>query len=72
MPCIPTFAVHPDSSNGFVIVASWPKGHVEQLVGVFDNPHDAEAWLVRYSSEFIAQLGPPSKRVIQLNDFRRR
>jgi len=70
MPCIPTFSISP-SEGGFVVFASWPKGRVEQLVGVFDSPKDAEIWLEQYGPDFIAQLGPPSKRVIRLDDFRK-
>lgn len=70
MPCVPTFSVQPHTEAGFVIVASWPKGHVEQLVGVFDTRVDAEVWVNRHSADFIHQLGPPSKRVINLDSRR--
>ncbi len=71
MPCVPTFAVRPHSDAGFVIIASWPKGHVEQLIGVFDTPHDAEIWVNRHAADPVEQLGPPSKRVIQLEQHRK-
>jgi len=72
MPCVPTFSVQPHSGAGFVVIASWPKGHVEQLVGVFETPLDANTWVARHSAAFVDQLGPPSKRVIQLDQHRRR
>lgn len=71
MPCIPTFSVRPHVEAGFVIIASWPKGHVEQLVGVFDTPRAAEVWVDQYAADFVEQLGPPSRRVIQLDQYRR-
>lgn len=71
MPCVPTFTVRPHPDNGFVIIAAWPKGHVEQLVGVFDTSRDAEVWLGRYSADFIDQVGPPSRRVVQLDAHRK-
>lgn len=70
MPCVPTFSVRPHLEDGFVIIASWPKGHVEQLVGVFTTSRDAEVWVGRHASDFVNQLGPPSKRVIQLDKYR--
>lgn len=72
MSCYPNFSVRPNGKIGFVIFAEWPKGHVEQLVGVFDSTMDAENWVARHSAEFIAQLGPPSKRVIKLSDYQSR
>ena len=71
MPCVPTFSVQPHSSAGFVIIASWPKGHVEQLVGVFETSLDARTWVARHSADFVQQLGSPSKRVVQLESFRK-
>lgn len=71
MPCVPTFSVQPHVEAGFVILASWPKGHVEQLVGVFGTQGEAEIWVDRHSADFINQLGPPSKRVIDLDSRRR-
>lgn len=71
MPCVPTFSVRPHSDVGFVVIAAWPKGHVEQLVGLFDSPIDAERWVERHSAEFIAQLGPPSRRIVILDEHRR-
>lgn len=71
MPCVPTFSVRPHSSAGFVIIASWPKGHVEQLVGVFETLIDAKTWVARHSSDYVEQLGPPSKRVVRLEEYRK-
>lgn len=71
MPCVPTFSIRRHSSAGFVIIASWPKGHVEQLVGVFETSLDAKAWVDRHSRDFVEQLGPPSKRVVRLEEYRK-
>lgn len=72
MPCVPTFSIIPHDTEGFVVVAAWPKGHVDQLVGVFDSPDHAERWVARHAAEFIAQLGPPSRRVSSMDDYRKR
>ncbi len=40
---------------GWVILAHWPSGRSEQLIGVYTNLHAAEEWIVHHSEEWFAQ-----------------
>jgi hypothetical protein len=40
---------------GWVIVARWPAGPSEQLLGVYTSWESAEQWIVQYSEDWFAQ-----------------
>jgi hypothetical protein len=41
--------------SGWVVVARWPMGKEEQLVGVFTKAMFAESWIVEQSENWLAQ-----------------
>jgi hypothetical protein len=59
----PTFSVQPlEYRPGYVVVATWPNGKSERLLGIYVTRHDAEEWIRGRSAPWLASRGSQDSR----------